>query len=190
MTEELPDNSARRRALVIGGSGGIGRAICRALSSPEVHITIHGGHDEGKLRELGDRLRQEGCSTTVVCRNIITADDGLAVLSRSEPVDILVVSYGPFEEASLVGASPDHLRRMVELNYVLPAALIAETLPGMRSRGYGRILVFGTSFGDRIMGFRRSAAYAASKTALASLVKSIALQAADANVFCNMFFTG
>jgi NAD(P)-dependent dehydrogenase (short-subunit alcohol dehydrogenase family) len=118
------------------------------------------------------------------------AEDGLDVLRESGDPETLIVAFGPFGEAPIEGHEPEEIRRLSELNYVLPAALIAAVLPGMRARGYGRILVFGNTFGDRLVGFKRVASYAAAKTALASFVKSTARQTADIDVRCNMICPG
>lgn len=182
--------SGLRRILIVGGSGGIGAAIGMALADQSVELVIHGGHDAERLRSLGDKLRASGCSTREILRPIERAEDGLDVLSESGEPDALVVSFGPFDEGSIEGTDVEQIRRQSELNYVLPAALIAAVLPGMRRRGHGRVLVFGTTFGDRLVGFRRTAFYAAAKTALASFVKSTARQTADIDVRCNMICPG
>lgn len=179
-----------RRVLVIGGSGGIGAAISTALADPSVELVIHGGSDIEKLRSLGDRLRASGCFTREIARPLERADDALEVLRESGDPDVLVVSFGPFAEAPIERENAESIRRVSELNYVLPASLIAAVLPGMRTRGRGRILVFGTTFGDRLTGFKQTASYAAAKTALASFVKSTARQVADVDVRCNMVCPG
>jgi NAD(P)-dependent dehydrogenase (short-subunit alcohol dehydrogenase family) len=180
----------QRRALVIGGSGGIGAAVCRALAVENVDLVVHGGRDAAKLSQFGDILRVQGCSVTEICQRISTADDGLHVLSLAGAIDILIVSFGPYSEGSVVELSPEIIRDMAELNYVLPAAVISSALPAMRDAGFGRIAVFGSTFGDRITGFRKTAAYAASKAALASYVRSVARQVADTDIRCNMVCPG
>lgn len=125
-----------------------------------------------------------------VLRTVASAEDGLEVLSEAGTVDILVVAFGPYAVGRVAGAPLDEIRRMSELNYLVPAAMIASVLPSMLAGGYGRILVFGSTFGDRFLGFRESALYAAPKAALASFVRSVARTAGGTNVRCNMLCPG
>jgi NAD(P)-dependent dehydrogenase (short-subunit alcohol dehydrogenase family) len=179
-----------RRALIVGGSGGIGAAVSKKLAEQDLQLVIHGGRDRAKLQALGNSLRDRGCPVTEVQQVIESADDGQVILSRAGEIDILVVAFGPYEEQPVTSASVEAVRRMVELNYTLAAGMIASTLPRMIDRGYGRILVFGTTFGDRIEGYRQSPTYAAAKTALASFVRSAARSVTTGQIRCNMVCPG
>ena len=58
---ELSGNAAKeRKALVVGGTGDIGRAICLSLADEGIELTIHGGHDRDKLINRGGILRPKG----------------------------------------------------------------------------------------------------------------------------------
>ena len=71
---------------------------------------------------------------------------------------------------------PEEWEAAVAFNLALPGALVSAALPGMRSRRWGRILLLGGTRTDGIRGFRTNAAYAAAKTGLGVLAKSIALE--------------
>ena len=60
-------------------------------------------------------------------------------------------------------------------NFAFPGMLVSAVLPHMCASGWGRILLFGGTRTDSVRGFRTNAAYAAAKTGLSSLVKSVAL---------------
>ena len=190
VSDHIGPSTAPKRVLIIGGSGGIGANVARELASGDRELVLHGRSPTARLEQLTSELRRRGSTVHSITRPIETAEDGLVVLSEAGPIDLLVVAFGPYREEGIPGATPESFRSLMELNYVLPAALIAGVLPGMIERNYGRILVFGTTFGDRLVGFKKSAGYAAAKTALASLVKSTARQTADVNVRCNMICPG
>ncbi len=171
-------------ALVVGGSGGIGRAVSYALADAGIAVHVHGLHND-RVHAALETIRSRGGTAEGTTQQIETADDILPLMRRLHeqgvPPTILVVAFGPIEYASLATSSLDLHRRMMELNYVLPAALIRESLPAMERRGFGRIVLFGGSATDRIQGFTTIPAYSAAKTALGSLVKSTAKAVAKKN---------
>lgn len=79
---------------------------------------------------------------------------------------------------------------MAMKNLAFPGALVSAVLPHMISSGWGRILLFGGTRTDTIRGFATNAAYAAAKTALASLAKSVALSYASSGITCNVICPG
>lgn len=75
-------------------------------------------------------------------------------------------------------------------NLAFPGMLVSSALPHMRVEGWGRILLVGGTRTDSIRGFTSNAAYAAAKTGLASLVKSVALGYANQGISCNAICPG
>jgi NAD(P)-dependent dehydrogenase (short-subunit alcohol dehydrogenase family) len=181
---------AGHRALILGGSGGIGAAVSVAISQAGASVTVHGGHDQTRLAATVQRCREAGGEAESVLAEFRVAEQVLAVLNNAGPIDILVVSLGPYLDAPLEDTSLDQWRTLTELNLLLPAYAIAAVVPGMVERHYGRIILFGGPRSDRIGAFRRIAAYASTKAALASLTRSVATQYAASNIRCNMIAPG
>jgi NAD(P)-dependent dehydrogenase (short-subunit alcohol dehydrogenase family) len=179
-----------KRALVVGGSGGIGSAITEMLAVEGCELLIHGGHDAEKLERVVVRAREYGVGANPILLPLATADDGLALLRSVDRVDLLVVSFGPLHEAPLHSTAQSAWRMLVELNLLLPAILVSQVLPAMRENRFGRILLFGGPRTGELRPYRRIGAYAAAKSALASLTKSTALQNAAHNITCNMIAPG
>lgn len=105
-----------------------------------------------------------------------------AFLARMSEPDILVVAYGPFLRATLAETAAEDWSRLALLDLALPGALASALLPGMSARRWGRMLFFGGTRTDGIRAYRSNAAYAAAKTGLSVLVKSLAAEGAPDNV--------
>ncbi len=176
-----------RRALVVGGSGGIGRAISRRLAGLGVDVVATGAHREKLDSLVGDHRggRIEGIQ--------VMADRPEQILSaipESLEPDILVCAFGPVVYKPLGETTADDWRCLTEMNLVLPGALIARFLPGMRRRGFGRILVFGVMGSERVQGYREIGAYAAAKTGLMVLVRSLAKELSGTNITVSALLPG
>jgi 3-oxoacyl-[acyl-carrier protein] reductase len=176
-----------KRALVVGGTGGIGREVSSLLYAKGAQVLLHGRSAE-KARALIRSLETDvpaGPSRASFIEYAIEPEsvaDFVRTVARSGRIDILVLSFGPFLRKPLAATTPDDWTNMAMLNLALPGALISACLPGMLDSGYGRILLFGGTLTDQIRGFTGNAAYAAAKTGLGSLVKSAAYAGAGRGV--------
>ena len=134
-----------KRALVTGATGGFGRGFTRALAARGVTVAIS-ARQESALNELADEIAREGHPRPLV----LAADLGVAgnaadLAVRAEralgQVDILFNNAG----ANVVGTQfavgdDDAARRLFEINYWSPLALIKALVPPMRQRGDGAVL--------------------------------------------------
>jgi 3-oxoacyl-[acyl-carrier protein] reductase len=192
---------ARRRALVIGGTGGIGRAVALGLAARGADLTIHGGHSAERLesvlaearREAAAGARIEGFLFPVTAPVSKAAEIILvktAELSGTSAPDILVLAWGPFQRSLLQETKPENWYFLAETNFIFPGILISTLIGGMIIGGWGRILLFGGTNTDTVRGFSTTAAYSAAKTALGVLAKSAAKSAGNAGVTCNVVCPG
>lgn len=181
----MPDQSkpplAGRRAFLLGGTGGIGCAVARALGLKGAFLDVHGRSPE-KLESALQGFRERGIPAEGSAGPLDTLEDALPLRERAAEADILVIALGPFLRKPLHETTPEDWRRSTDFNLVLPGILASAALPRMRERGWGRVLFFGGTRTDVIRGVRTNAAYAAAKTGLGVLVKSIALQYASDGV--------
>ncbi|NOY07267.1 MAG: SDR family oxidoreductase [Spirochaetes bacterium] len=185
----LPGNAAKeRKALIVGGTGDIGRAICLSLADEGIELTIHGGHDKGKLDSLCRVIADKGKTVRGIIKKIEKAEDLLDEIKPFLPFDIVVVTFGPFLKNSMADTDSNVWRKMAELNYILPAMLISFCLPSMLKKKYGRFILFGGTGTEIIQGYRTTSAYSAVKTALGVLAKSVAL--ACNGITCNVIAPG
>jgi NAD(P)-dependent dehydrogenase (short-subunit alcohol dehydrogenase family) len=177
-----------KNALVVGGTGGIGKEISFMLMRLQTRLTIHGS---GRIKNDGDNALLEKARKIVM-----PIENDAALLVASElyraalECDILCVCFGPFLQAPLDKTSPEDWQRIVFCNYTLPGILVSACLPRMSERRWGRILLFGGTGTHEVAGFRTNAAYAGAKTAVSSLVKSVACAYSDAGITCNALLPG
>ena len=178
------------RALIIGGSGGIGRAITYSLAAQGASVICHGGNDRARLDRIVEYVRQQGGKARGLFVPLRRASDILAHLDDVGDPSIVVVALGPIVYAALEHTDEEQWSLMVELNLLLSGLLISRYLPAMVKRGWGRIVLFGGPYADQSRGFSKIAAYSAAKTGLVSLCKSAARQTKGQNVSVNLIAPG
>ena len=135
-----------RIALVTGGSAGLGRATAGALSREGVKVAIAARTAEGV-----DRVAATLDNAVGFVHDVSDAAAAPDLVSRVEevlggPVDILVANTGgppPFDSA--LGIEPEVWQRAYESLVLGPLALVEAVVPGMRERGWGRVVSISSS---------------------------------------------
>lgn len=185
-------------ALIIGGTGGIGKATALLLAENGVHITITGGSSQKRLEETLASARTGGASAEGFLCGLNGASDMERLFSEylkrvHRLPDILVYAYGPFRRMEISATKPDDWLFLAQHNLVMPGIAVSRVLPSMLERKWGRILLFGGTNTDSIRGFMSTAAYSAAKTGLGTLAKSAAKTASALGVngvTCNVICPG
>ena len=178
-------------ALVLGASGGLGGGAARALGAEGVHV-LCAGRNEAKLVETALKIVAAGGSASAVRLDLSEVASVDAVVSEIEasvgPIDILLnISGGP--APSVVHGQPlDTWRAQFESMVLSIIALTDRVLPGMRSRGWGRIIT-GTSSGP-IAPIGNLGLSNTLRSSLHGWSKSLANQVAADGVTCNVVVPG
>ncbi|MDR0785829.1 MAG: SDR family oxidoreductase [Treponema sp.] len=177
-----------KRALVIGGTGGIGQAVAAALAQSGAELFIHGGTSQERMSIALAAARSFG----VKAQGLLSRIDGNVepFLEFCPEPDIVVAAHGPFLRKRLAETTTEDWRLITINNLAFPGALISAVLPGMTARKYGRILLFGGTDTGAIRGFSTTPAYSAAKTGLAVVARSVAQTAACFGVTCNIVCPG
>jgi len=179
---------AGRTAVITGAGRGIGRAIAVELAGRGARI-VAVGRRETALVETCDAISAEGGAALPLPADV-TAQDFPERLARAAPaVDITVLNaaafatYGPLEEVD-----PAEVERVLDTVLRAPLALLRAVLPGMKARGWGRVVAIGSVAGET--GASGQVAYAAAKSALLGLTRSLAAETAQAGITVNLVEPG
>ncbi len=129
-----------RRALVCGGSKGLGFACARALALEGVAVTIT-ARGKDALIAAADRLGTE-CDASIgwAVADMSSQSDRARLMDDLGPIDILVTNAGGPPAGDFRDWSGDDWHRALELNMVAPIDLIRRVIDGMTQRGFGRII--------------------------------------------------
>jgi NAD(P)-dependent dehydrogenase (short-subunit alcohol dehydrogenase family) len=103
-------------------------------------------------------------------------------------VDVLVANHAYMSMAPFIEQEPDDWWRNIGVNLSGTFFLVRAVLPGMRRRGGGRIVIIASEFG--VVGWANATAYAASKTGLISLTKTLGRELAPEGILVNAIAPG
>jgi NAD(P)-dependent dehydrogenase (short-subunit alcohol dehydrogenase family) len=165
-----------RVALVTGGNRGIGLICARRLAEEGVQVIV-----AGRDAEALERARAEIRGAEALMLDV--TDEGAWEQVRERPIDILVASAGITEAGPIHRFSADTFRRLLEVNVIGVFLAVRAVMPGMRERGWGRIVAIASSASHH--GIRYGSAYAASKHGLVGFIRSVATETAGTGVTAN-----
>lgn len=181
-----------KKAIVCASSRGLGKACAVSLAREGVHVFVN-GRTEDSLTECVQEIQDSGGKATPVLADISTEDGRAAWLGACSAPDILVNNNGGPSPVGFAQSTPDDWNAAIEANMMAPIFLIHAVLPGMRERGFGRIINITSAMvksPNPIM-----CVSGATRTALTSLSKSVSREVVADNVTINnmlpeMFDTG
>jgi 3-oxoacyl-[acyl-carrier protein] reductase len=181
----------QKLALVTGGSGGIGAAICRALAAQGCHVFVHANRNLAQAEAVAADIAAAGGTATAIAFDVTDREatrTALEALLAQGPIQVLVNNAGIHADAVFPGMSGEQWDSVVDVslngffNVTQPL-----TMPMLRSR-WGRII--NISSVAAIAGNRGQVNYAAAKGALHSATKSLALELASRGVTVNAVAPG
>lgn len=185
-----PANSPRR-ALVTGGSGDLGGAICTQLARDGMHVIVHANGNLARAEEVAAAVHHEGGSAQAVAFDVT---DGAASRTAVEalladgPIQVVVNNAGIHDDAPMAGMSEDQWRRVIDVSlhgfFHVTQPLL---LPMARTR-WGRIV--SVSSVAAVLGNRGQVNYAAAKAALHGASRSLAREMASRGITANVVAPG
>jgi 3-oxoacyl-[acyl-carrier protein] reductase len=183
--------SGGKRALVTGGSGAIGGAICRRLAREGHHVTVHCHQGVAVAEELVRGIVAAGGHAELIRFDLTdTAATRSALEGALEagPIQILVNNAGVHDDAVLPGMSAEQWHRVIDVSvsgfFNVTQPLL---LPMIRAR-WGRIV--SVSSVAALIGNKGQVNYAAAKGALNSATKALALEVATRGITVNAVAPG
>jgi NAD(P)-dependent dehydrogenase (short-subunit alcohol dehydrogenase family) len=180
-----------KRALVTGGSSGIGAAMARALGLAGARVLL-AARREVQLNTVAQQLRGEGIDADALCADLTDAQAARAGAQAAEQrlggVDIIVNAAGinlrqPFGEVT-----PEAWLAQLALHLGAPFFLTQALAPGMAARGWGRVINIASLQSTRA--FADSAPYGAAKGGIVQLTRAIAQAWGPQGITCNAIGPG
>jgi NAD(P)-dependent dehydrogenase (short-subunit alcohol dehydrogenase family) len=178
---------AGKRALVTGGTSGIGRATAEALAREGAYVLIS-GRNEVRGAEVVAAIEGAGGEAEFVRADLDKADDVRALAARAADVDVLVNNAGVFPAGSTHELPESAFDEAFAVNVKAPFLLTAAIAPRMADRGSGSIVNVTTMVAE--FGMPGLSVYGASKAAAALLTKAWAAEYGPRGVRVNAVSPG
>jgi 3-oxoacyl-[acyl-carrier protein] reductase len=181
----------RKRALVTGGSGDLGRAIALRLARDGLHVIVHANSRLAVAQEVVAQIEAAGGSAEAVAFNVAdrqAAQAACAKLLEGGPVQVIVNNAGTHDDAAFPALSEQQWQGVIDVSlngfFHVTQPL---TMPMIRTR-FGRIVNISSI--ASITGNRGQVNYAAAKGALNSATKALSLELASRGITVNAVAPG
>ena len=180
-----------KRALVTGGSGAIGAAICRKLAADGLHVLVHANKGIARAEEVAAAIRADGGSAEAVAFDVTdaeAAEAALAAITAAGVVQVLVNNAGIHDDAVMPGMRREQWTSVIDVSLNGFFNVTQPLLMPMIGKRWGRILNVSSISG--LVGNRGQTNYAAAKSGLHGATKSLSLELASRGVTVNAVAPG
>ncbi len=180
-----------KRALITGGSGGLGAAIAQRLAQDGLHVLVHANQGLERAQAVVDRILAAGGQAQALRFDVTDREASAAALAavlEAGPVQVLVNNAGVHDDAVFPGMTGEQWDRVVDVSlngfFNVTQPLV---MPMIRTR-WGRVINI-TSV-SAVMGNRGQVNYSAAKAALHAAGRSLALEVASRGITVNAVAPG
>lgn len=186
-----------KTALITGGASGIGRKTAELLAKNGINLIINFRNSEKKANELVQLLNKTYETKNMMIQGDISKQTDCQQVVQSAldvfpTIDIVIHNAGPYvhERKKLVDYRLDEWEYLINGNLNGVFYLSQLCIPLMRKQGWGRIITIGFDRVETAPGWIYRSAFAASKSGVASLTRTIALEEAENGITANMVCPG
>ncbi len=180
-----------KRALVTGGSGDIGAAICRRLASDGCHVYVHARSRLAQAEKLASEIASHGGSAQAVAFDVADREKTEATLQEllgAGPIQIVVNNAGIHDDAVMPGMRPEQWSSVIDVSLNGFFNVTQPLLMPMISTRWGRIV--SVSSIAALAGNRGQTNYAAAKAGVHGATKALALELASRGITVNAVAPG
>ncbi len=181
----------KKYALITGGSGAIGSAICRQLATQNFHVLVHANQQPESAAELVKDIIVAGGSAEQVQFDLIDQKKTYSVIQKilkKKVIQVVVHAAGIHDDAPLAGMKADQWHRVIDVSLHGFYHVVQPLLLPMIQTRWGRIISLSSVSG--VMGNRGQANYAAAKAGLHGASQSLALELASRGITVNVVAPG
>ncbi|MFE8702053.1 SDR family oxidoreductase [Cytobacillus sp. FJAT-54145] len=186
-----------KTALITGGATGIGKRTAHELAEKGINLIINFRNSEREAKDLCEQLsRKYGTHNSTVQGDISKQSDCEEIVSHAlnmtSSIDILIHNAGPYihERKSMIDYSFEEWNYIINGNLNGVFYLSKLLIPKMREQKWGRIITIGFDRVESSPGWVYRSAFAAAKTGLASLTKTISIEELNYGITANMVCPG
>ena len=172
-----------KTALVTGSSSGLGEEIARLLAAEGADVVVH-GRDEARTKAVAADI-----GAIAVAIGDLSTDAGAdAVAAAAGEVDVLVNNAGGYAHEDWNTSTPAQWRDIYEANVISAVRMVQRLVPGMRARGWGRVVQIGGGLGSQPIAVQPH--YSATLAARHNLAVSLARELKGSGVTSNVVSPG
>ncbi len=183
-----------RLALVTGAASGLAAGVARALAAAGYRIAFTYRSDGTSPDATLAALAEHDPDALAVANDLGSFSKGeelvAAVEAQRGPIDVAVHAVGPIVVKSFAKSSEADFRAMIDGNLGSAVALAAAVLPGMRTRGFGRLVFFGMNGSHATQPANLMALYGAAKAGVVTFARTLALEEAKYGITINVIEPG
>lgn len=173
--------------LVTGAAQGIGRGIAIRLSNEGARVAVNGRLDDQRLKNVIGEMGGTPAPADIADHEAV-ARMVKDVESKLGPVEVLVCNAARMTMMPFLDQDPDQWWEQIDVNLTGHTDVIAAVLPGMRRLGRGRIVLISSLWGAT--GWENASGYAASKSALIALGRSLGRELAPERIYVSVIAPG
>lgn len=182
-----------KSVVVTGSTSGIGLGMARAFAASGANVLLNGLGDSGEIEKVRASIETEYKVKALYSPADMTRPDeivGMIDMARGElgGVDVLVNNAGIQHVAPVDEFPPEKWDLIIAINLTAAFHSTRAALPGMKAKGWGRIINIASAHGLVASPFK--SAYIAAKHGIVGLTKTVALETAQQGVTCNAICPG
>jgi len=181
-----------KSAVVTGSTSGIGLALAEAFARDGANVVMNGLGSEGDNREAIDQVAAHGTNVIFHPANMMKPDEIKDLITSSEQslggVDILVNNAGIQHVAPVDEFPAEKWDAIIAINLTAAFHAIHHAVPGMKKRGWGRII--STASAHSMVASPFKSAYVTAKHGIVGLTKTVALEVAERGITVNAISPG